>query len=193
MSIVAKSTSLYSEVIASGKPLLYKHNSSTGFNIVCLNKAMNNSMNFNNNAKMNVIDIMNKIPKNFVVVLSVTGNLNSLLLSNEMNFLKSSFKTEIFDDITKIPSHWVMFFYKSSVNPTEYTIIKERHGNEDIVLDVTANEIADVALELVTLNETDLLKRKMAKMEEKFNSQIEELNRRIDGLVSKQSNEEVKE
>jgi hypothetical protein len=165
--IIIKSTNNYSEVISGNKTLLYKHNSSPGLNVSCFSKLLDSALNWNITPTNKLIDLMTKIPKEFISTITVNGDINGYLTPNDITFLKDNLNTHVFDDITNIPKHWCVVFYKSEL--TKYNMLSEKFGNDDVVLEVKTTELLEKTKSTNIIHQTplDILKKRIDTLEEK--------------------------
>jgi hypothetical protein len=166
-SITVKSTSTYSEVISGNKILLKKHNSTPGLNVSCFNKLLDTALNWNITPTNKLIDLMKKIPKEFISTITVNGDMNSYLTPNDITFLKNNLSTHIFDDITSMSKHWCVVFYKSDLS--KYNMLSEKFGNDDVILQVKITELLEKTKNKNIIFQTpiDILKKRIDTLEEK--------------------------
>ena len=165
MSLVVISADNGAEVVSSGKTLLYRHNSTNGFNISCLKKTLNLSLNFNITGNKKLIDTLSKIPKGFITTLTVRGAINNFITPNDIIFLKDNLTTKVFDEVGNYPKHWCVIFYKSDIN--KYNLIKEEFGNQLVKMEMKVNDILETTKkpELVMRTPLDKLRAKISILE----------------------------
>jgi hypothetical protein len=172
--LIIKSTNTYSEVISGTKVLLHKHNSSTGLNISCFDKLLSKALNWNITSQRKLVDLMKKIPKGFISTITINGDVNSHLTPNDITFLKDNLNTRFFDDISNIPKHWCVVFYKSE--SSIYNVLSEKFGNEDIILEIKTTELLEKTKAKNIIHQTplDILKNRVNTLEEK-NTELEKM------------------
>jgi len=166
MSLILRSSNTFEEVVSNGKTLYYKHNSTPGINIVCFNKLLNTSLNFNINTINDLINILKKIPKDFITGFVIHGNINDKLSPADIIFLKDKFITKLFDTPPKVHKHWCMLFYKSESET--YNLLHETFNDDDITtLEIKVQDIIDASNvpNLVYQTPLDLLKKRITEME----------------------------
>ena len=194
MTLTLKSSDKYAEVIANTKTLLYKHNSTKGINISCYSKLLDNSLNWNISPTTKLINLMEKIPKDHISSITVNGNLNEHLTPHEISFLKDNISTLVFENITAIPKHWCLVFYKSDVN--KYHMVEEKYSNDEVVLQVVLNAILEKTSNNNLVHQTpiDTLTRRVKKLEDENKELKEMLDTKVEerlGDLVKKSVEEI--
>lgn len=188
VGLIIKSTNNYSEVISGQKVLLSKNNSSSGLNISCFDKLLSKALNWNITPHHKLVDLMEKIPKKFISTITVSGDINEHLTPKDISFLKDNLNTNVFDDISNIPKHWCVVFYKSELS--KYNVLSEKAGNDDVILEVKTSELLEKTKKTNSIYQTplDILKKKVDVLEEK-NTKLEKMLNEQVGQISKQIDE----